>query len=105
MHRPDTLFPQLLDLSRAEKLDAAVDLVFDTVDDMLLEGRIEEVDRLLERIPVNDLAPAILVGFLTITAPARGALGARAALVGRVRARLGEGTTAEELAKVMQGLE
>jgi hypothetical protein len=99
------LFVRLEPLSRAGKLDAALDLVFDHVDDLLLAGRFPEVNRLLCSVPVGKLDPAILIGFLTITGPARGALDARSAFAVRVRDHLHERMPPEELARVMLGLE
>lgn len=101
----EVFFLRLEEISRERQLDAALDLAFDTIDDMLLETRFTEVNRLLERVPVAKLAPAILVGLLSITVPARDILDARAALVVQVRAELRERMTPEELTSVMQGLE
>jgi type III restriction enzyme len=101
----EDFFPQLEERSRAGKLDAALDLVFDTVDDMLLEGRFTQVNRLLECVPVAQLDPVILIGFLSITGAAREALHSRPALVAAVREALRERMTPEELERAMQGLE
>ncbi|MFS8067610.1 MAG: hypothetical protein ACMG6S_14700 [Byssovorax sp.] len=98
------LFSRLEPLSRAGKLDAALDLVFDYVDHLLGSGGFPEVNGLLTSVPVEKLDPAILVGFLTVTCPAREVLDARAGFVVRVRNRLGEQMTPDELASVMQGL-
>ena len=101
------LFARLEQMLGAGKLDAALDLVFDQIDDMLLLKRFPEVSQLLRLAPVQTLDTAILVGFLTITGPARDALrDARPAFVLRVREelekRMPEGG---ETGRVMKGLE
>lgn len=96
---------RLESMSRAGKLDAALDLVFDHVDELLLAGRFPEVNRFLCGVPVEKLDPAILIGSLTITGPARTALDARPAFVRRVQAQLRESMPPEDLARVMLGLE
>ena len=101
------LFARLEQLSRAGELDAALDLVFDQVDDLLLSERFPEVNRLLREVPVATLDSSILIGLLTVTGPAREALReARPAFVTRVREELEKqmpGGT--EAAHVMRGLE
>jgi len=101
----EELIIRLESMSRAGKLDAALDLVFDHVDELLLAGRFPDVNRLLLGVPVEKLDPAILIGFLTITGPARTALDARPAFAERVQAQLRESMPPEELARVMVGLE
>jgi hypothetical protein len=104
MVHPDPI-GQIEALSRGGKLDAALDIVFDCVDDMLLAGRFSDVDVLLERVPVDRLDPAVLVGFLTITGPARKLLASRAAFVTHVLDQLRGRMDPEELVAVMRGLE
>jgi hypothetical protein len=100
------LFARLEQMSRAGKLDAALDLVFDQVDDMLLLKRFPDVNQILRGVPVERLDAAILVGFLTITGPAREALrDTRPALVARVREELEKRLPDGETARVMMGLE
>lgn len=100
------LFARLGELSRARELDAALDLVFDHLDDLMLSKRFADVSQILARVPVDTLDPAILVGFLTITAPARAALGAaRPAFVARVREELDKRMPGGEATRVLAGLE
>jgi len=102
---PSLLLARLERLSREGKLDTALDLVFDHIDDLLLAGHFDEVSRLLDSVAVEQLDPAILVGFLTITSAASAAIQARAAFVVRVRAHLRDRMPREELESVLQGLE
>ncbi len=100
------LFSRIETLSEARQFDTALDLVFDYVDDLLLSSRFSDVEHLLRHVPTNALDAAILVGFLTITGPAREALcGARPGFVARVRAELEGRMSQEEVSRVMKGLE
>jgi len=101
----EDFFVRLESMSRSRKLDAALDFVFDFVDELLLAGRFREVNRFLRGVPVEKLDPAILVGFLTITGPARMTLDAWPELIVRIKAQLRESMPPEELARVMVGLE
>jgi hypothetical protein len=101
----DEFFRELSELSDADEIDAGLDFAFDTIDDLLLDGRFTECNQLIANVDVTRFDPAILVGFLTITAAARDILDARPALVDAVRRRLAERTSPEELSSVMRGLE
>ncbi len=58
-------------LYRPEDWDAATDLVFDYVDELLVHSAFAEADRLLQEVQVDRLAPTVMRSFLTITYPAR----------------------------------
>ncbi|MEX1231932.1 MAG: hypothetical protein WEB58_16925 [Planctomycetaceae bacterium] len=78
-------FPALVEsfLDRAERLDAqgqteaALDLVYDSIDGSLKRGQFVEVDAILEQVQVTDYSTDILIGLLTATLPARSKLQAR----------------------------
>lgn len=100
------LFASLDQLSRAGEIDAALDVLFDLLDDLLLAGRFPDVNRILRAVPVETLEVAILVGFLTITGPARGALhDGRPAFLARVREELRKRLPDDEMTRVLRGLE
>lgn len=47
--------------------EKALDIIYDNVDDLLLAGKLEEVDSLLSTFPVFCVPTDFLVGMLTIT--------------------------------------
>lgn len=49
----------------------ALDFLFDTVDDMLLDGKFEEVNELLKKAPLNEFSTTIQIGFVSITYAAK----------------------------------
>lgn len=57
---------------------AAIDVLFDKIDDMFKNDLFEEVDNLLQKLPVHDLPTSILCAFVSITYPARHKLPSRA---------------------------
>ncbi len=96
--------PLLLRLAHATPVDAAMDLLYDAVDGMLLAGEFEGVDDLLALADVSDYPPAVLVGFLTVTYAAKDLLPARAGYGERVRARLAAEMPPERLTAVLRDL-
>lgn len=66
--------------SRLEKrgqLDAALDLVYDQIDEKLSSGSLDQMDRLLANVDPESLSTDLLLGLLTATLPARSRLPAR----------------------------
>ena len=54
--------------------DAALDLLYDSVDEMLRSGKYSEIDSLLRDTIVDECSTDILLGLLTATLPARSKL-------------------------------
>ena len=54
---------------RIASLDRWIDLVFNEIDDLFIDGKYEEIDAILEKVNVKDTPLTILVGYLTITLP------------------------------------
>lgn len=84
-------------------VDAALDLIYDSIDEMLLHGNFAEVDMLLSDAPVNDLSVDLLLGLLTATLPARSKLTHRLDFLNQTRASLCERGELEE--GLLSGLE
>lgn len=61
-------------LDRRNQTDAALDLIFDQVDEMLLADHFEHVDQLLNEITPSDYSVELLLGLLTATLPAKNQL-------------------------------
>lgn len=69
-------------------LEAALDFLFENIDELLRENRNKEIDALLRRQNVEKLSTDILLGLLTATAPARTRLSARSEFYSRVKHEL-----------------
>jgi len=70
--------------------DAALDVVFKHIDDLILEKKFDTCDAVLDATDVGRLGTDLLVGFLTITNAARRRLNRREAFTARVTRRLHE---------------
>jgi len=90
------------DLCDAGKDDAAIDSIFDYVDDLLCEGSFDAVDDALRRIELDRLSTAAMIGFLSITLAARPKLPYRSALCQAIRDKLADDPQVDEL---LNGLE
>ena len=77
-------------LDEHRQTDAALDLIFDQIDEMLLAGKFVEVDQLLQDISPSDYSVELLLGILTATLPAKDELSSRAQFFQQVREVLRE---------------
>lgn len=77
-------------LEHQQEREAAIDLVFDKIDELLREAAFDRCDEILQSVDVQRLSTSLMVAFLSITLAAKKELSSRAALVGRIEARLGE---------------
>jgi hypothetical protein len=70
-------------ISRARELDArghtdaALDLIYDSVDKLMRDGQFSKLDAILSGVPVASLTADILLGLLTASLPARNRLPSR----------------------------
>jgi DNA repair exonuclease SbcCD ATPase subunit len=65
-------------LDKIGQTDAALDLIYDRIDTLLVKGKFEEVDSVLRDADPKRLSVDILLGLLTSTLPARTKLSTRA---------------------------
>src|SRR5262249_36177453 len=65
-------------LVRQKRIDAALDLVYSSIDEMLRGDRTAELNSLLEALPIRALSADLLLGILTATLPAKSRMPARA---------------------------
>jgi hypothetical protein len=72
-------------LDKLGRIDAALDIVFDRVDELLLEGDFEKVDQEISRIRETDFSAELLLGILTVTLPAKENLPGRPDLYSRIK--------------------
>lgn len=82
-------YPWLAEAIRLEAMgqgEESLDIVFDKLDDWLLDGHFDRCSSFLSVAPVDQLSTALLLTILTATLPARTALPARSAFFERVQA-------------------
>ncbi len=70
---------KLYSLDRLDK-DRALDLLFETMDEFMWDGRFDVVDKLLQGFDINKCSLTLAVGMLSITLAAKDELPSRAAL-------------------------
>ena len=75
-------------LYRTERKEEALDLIFDSIDDMLLAEKFRECDDALSRILIEDLSNSQLLTVLTATLPAKSRLPRRGTFFSRAKAVL-----------------
>ncbi len=81
-------------VTRAQRLDqaghgdAALDLVYDSVDELMHSGELGQLDTLLAHVSPVDLSTDILLGILTATLPARTSLPARTKMFSEIEQAL-----------------
>lgn len=82
LDRPATKLDKFLQpvtqLERHGHVDAALDVLYDRVDDLLKASQFSAVDNLLRQADVASISVDVLLGLLTATLPARSKLPARA---------------------------
>jgi hypothetical protein len=71
-------------LDREGQTDAAMDLVFDRIDEMLTANQFRDVNSILDAVTTGDWSLTMLMGFLSITLSAADRLPSRPAFFDRV---------------------
>ena len=90
-------------ITEVNGIESSVYEVFYRIDRMMAEGKFSDVDEVLRGINVDELAPNLLLAYLTITAVARDKLQERADFFNKVRERLLK-EKAGEVDLILQGL-
>lgn len=85
--------------------DCALDMIYDVVDDMLIEGHTEPVDRLLRRLRVQHMDIATMLGFLSITCGDASRLPSRPAYLQAVRDDLRRRGEQDRMGDLLHGLD
>ena len=75
---PETFVNHAERLARRGNIDAAIDLIYDRADEMLLAGQFDQLNDILYLAQPGRLSVDVLLGVLTITLSARSKLPARA---------------------------
>lgn len=63
----DAWFDEAISLCGHGNKDAALDVIFDKIDDWLCEGKFDECNQFLGRLNVEETPTVLLLGVLTIT--------------------------------------
>ena len=92
-----------IELYQAGKKEESLDVIFDTIDDMLLASRFDDCDAILTETSVAELSNPQLLTLLTATAAAKDRLPGRQALIGRVKLVLEE--RGGDASRLLAGLE
>ncbi len=88
--KPDPWLDELYALIADDEIEQATDLLFERLDDLLLDGRLEECDHVLRRLEVRRLDSNLMIGVLSVTSGAVDELPYRAELLVKIRAALTE---------------
>lgn len=74
-------------VSQAE-LEDAIDLLFEQVDDLLLAGRFNDCDKILQKVDIDRLETNLMIGLLSVTLAAAKELPNRALVMSAIRESL-----------------
>jgi hypothetical protein len=99
-------FPWLQEIYRlvaTDEKDAAVDILYERVDELHRRGEFAASDRVIAQVDLERLDTLLLVALLSITCPASHELQNRAKLVERIEARLME-LAPDRIEGLMEGL-
>lgn len=97
--------PFLEQLSHMKSIDSSIDLVFDTLDQMLLDGGYDEVNEVFPQVNFDKLDDSVSLGFLTITLWCKNNLPNRATFYQRLYKHIENNYPAKDVKSIMQGLE
>jgi len=87
--------------------ERAIDVVFNTIDDLLLAGEFDSVNQMLQDLiefGVERLSDTLIVAFLTITLAAKSKLPARQPLFDKIEKHFEKTHSNEDVFKLLQGL-
>lgn len=79
------MLDQLTKALECSNVDDALDVIFDTIDDALLDGKFKECNQALASININEWSTDLLGGILSITLAASHKLPERVAFFRKVR--------------------
>jgi|GEM_PF-5265289 len=79
---------QAIELERNGKTEESIDVIFDHIDDLLLDSRFDECDEAIRAMPIDRMTNGQLITVLTATADAKMVLQSRADFYRRTKAAL-----------------
>ena len=92
-------FVLLKELVKRDQIDKAMDLLYDSIDDLLLASEFNKVNRILITLMKENYNLAILIGALTITLPFQSKLEERDKFVKFVAKRAAEANKPPDILK------
>jgi hypothetical protein len=101
----ETLLTDVYRLAGAGEIDAALDLIYKTIDDMMFDGNLDDVDEILRRADVTSVDASIVLGFLAITLPVANRLKHRSAYFAKTKTHLARSHSPDDVASMFVGLE
>jgi len=104
MERQPNVLSKIYDLVTSNKIDDAMDLLYDVVDELLSAHSFPICERMLTNIDLGRLNADLLIGVLSITLPAKSVLPARAQLLQRVEEQLARSLPPTQIAELLHGL-
>lgn len=104
LNRQQNVLPQLYELVQNRRIDDALDLLYDVIDDLLVSKSFAACERMLAKIDLARMNPDLLVGVLSITLPAKSVLTARDQFVRSVEEHLRQSLPPNETADLLRGL-
>ena len=69
--KPEEFVERANRLDRLGQTDAALDLLYDQIDQLLRTGKVQKVDSILEHLDLSVFSVHLLLGLLTSTLPAK----------------------------------
>lgn len=105
METPNWL-EQVYLLTMAHKIDNAVDIVFERLDELFRHEKFEDCDNILQIVDLYKLETNLIIAFLSITLRAADKLPSRGNFVNRARQRfLAMELEPDRISKLLRGLE
>lgn len=101
--QPESFVERAQRLDSFGQTDAALDLIYDSIDELMRESLFSELDHVLSQVPVRRTSTDVLIGLLTATLPARTKLQNRGQLFRDVERELRERGEMED--NLLTGLE
>jgi len=96
---------KVMQLDREGQVDDAIDIVYENMDELLLDGKYQAAGEILEHIECDQLSEYLLIAFATITLTKKKIIPKRDDFMARVRDSLRRrGTDDEEIDDLLAGL-
>ncbi len=98
-------FDEVCGLAGRGEEDRAIDVIFEHVNSLLIEGRFEACDRILAEVEIARIPPVLMISFLTITAAAKPQLHNRDSFFRNVAGVIARERGARAAERLLDGLE
>ncbi len=102
--RQQNVLPLLYQFVEQNRIDDALDLLYEVIDDLLVSGSFGACERMLGKMDLNRMNADTLVGVLSITLPAKNLLAARERFLHSVDKHLRRSLSSEQTQDLLRGL-